>query len=210
MTAPAAPEPIPGKDAQDYFTDLRIWVTDHLHAGHSVRQCCYRMSLTAIVHRLIKYGPDETLNNLTARDLMNLLIYTNGEIAEWLMRSAFTRALIDDDRLVYEHLANLPFMSECTGWYWKLVNGIVGASPDPSADTAWLQSLPPEEKALAHLLVARVFPDTAHLSWLDDVPEHCPRIAYHLAQIIATKQHHKNAVENWLRAHPHVKNQAYN
>ncbi len=203
------PARVDGKTAQEHFAELRHWVIEHCNAGHAVRQACYSMSLSAIVHRLIKYGPDETINNLTSRDLLNLLIFTNGDIAEWLMRTAFTRALIEDDSEIFEHLANLPFMPECTAWYWKIVEGLVGAAPDPEAMAAWLEALPPEEKSLARLLVARTYPDTAHMDWLHDVPDSCPRIAYLLAAIIAQKELYRNALDNWMRDHPLVRNQAF-
>lgn len=203
--AVAAPE----KSAQEFFHDLRQWVLANCHTGHAVRQSAYTMSLTALVHRLIKFGPDETLNHLTARDLMNLLIYTNGDIAEWLMRSAFTRALIEDDRPVYEVLASFPFMPECTTWYWKLVQALIGQAPDPKEMEVWLENLPPEEKALARLLTARAYPDLAHITWLDDVPESSPAIAYQLACFCAQKKDYTHAVENWIRSRPLVRNQQF-
>lgn len=204
QAAPAVP-----KTGQQFFDELRQWVLAHCHTGSDVRQSAYTMSLTAAVHRLIKYGPDETMNHLTARDLMNLLIYTNGEIAEWLMRAAFTRALIEDDRDVYEVLASYPFMPECTLWYWKVVRALIGQSPDPKEMEGWVESLPPDEKSLVRLLTARAYPDLVHISWLDDVPEDCPAIAFQLACLCLQKKEYKNAVENWLRSRPYVANQQY-
>ncbi len=198
------------KSPQEIFNELRRWVLEKLGTGDSIRQAAYQMSLTAIVHRLVKFGPDETLNHLTARDLMYLLLYTNGEIAEWIMRAAFTRALVDDDRFVYEHLASLPFMPECTSWYWSIIQGILGQSPDPDALTKWVESLPMEEKSLARLLIARVYPDTAHMSWLTEVPDDCPFIAYQLARIVSLKEDCRNAAENFVRDRPLVRNQACN
>lgn len=168
------------------------------------------MSLTAVVHRLIKYGPDDTLNHLTARDLLNLLFFTNGELAEWIMRAAFTRALIEDDREVYERLAQGPLIIECVAWYWKLVQGICGATPNPQELTEWVDQLPIEEKSLARLMVARVYPDTVHMDWLFDVPDHCPAIAFQLARIAALKTERISAVEAFVRERPLVRNQAFN
>lgn len=198
------------EDPQAAFQRLRQWVIENCNSGHPVRQSSYAMSLTANVHRLIKYGPDETLNHLTARDLMNLLIYTNGEVAEWLMRAAFVRALIEDDRPVYETLAKYPFMIECTTWYWKLVGALIGESPDPKEAEQWVDALPPEEKALARLLTARAYPDLAHIMWLDEVPEDCPMIAYQLAALCSRQEKYQNALENWVRARPLVRMQMYN
>jgi hypothetical protein len=191
------------KSPQQHFTELREWVLATLGTGHPIRQSAYQMALTANVHRLIKFGPDETLNHLTSRDLMHLLIYTNGPIAEWIMRSAFTRSLIEDDRVVYERLAQSPFIKECSLWYWKLVEGLIGAAPDPDAMTTWVDNMPPEEKSLARLLIARVFPDTAHTSWLTEA-EAFPEIAYQIAEIIGTEE----AVD-WVKARPNIRNAAY-
>lgn len=194
---------------QVVFQRLREWVVANCSAGHPVRHSAYAMALTANVHRMIKFGPDATLDHLTARDLMNLLIYTNGDVAEWMMRAAFARALIEDDRLVYETLANYPFMAECTAWYWRVVQAVIGQSPDPAGVTEWLNSLPPQEKSIARLLCARAYPDIAHIAWLDDVPEDCPAVAYQLAMFARRKENYQNAVDNWLRAHPMVAVEAY-
>jgi hypothetical protein len=215
VAAPPAPPPPPEqafaqKSPQQYFTELRQWVLDHCGTGNAVRQSAYQMSLTAYVHRLIKYGPDDSLNHLTSVDLLHLLLYTNAETAEWLMRAAFTRSLIEGRQDIVDYLASLPFMPECTNWYWKLTAGIIGAAEDPAETTAWLDSMPPEEKSIARLLIARVYPDTAHIDWLHDVPAEQPLLAYKLAELIATQPKYKHAAECWVRERPLVRNQAYN
>lgn len=203
------PDAVAEKQPQEHFAELRAWVLEHCNCDHPVRQAAYQMALTAIVHRTLKYGPDETLNHLTSRDLLNLLIYTNGLIAEWLMRSAFTRAIVENDTLVYEHLAQTPFMAECTAWYWKLVQGMLGGAPDPKELTDWLDALPAEEKSLARLMIARLFPDTVHVDWLNDVPAECPAIAAQLARICGGKKEYQHAVMEWVRQRPNVRNQAF-
>lgn len=200
----------PEKSAQDHFHELRVWIQEHIGPFEPVARSAYQMSLSATIHRLIKFGPDETMNHLTARDLMNLLFFLNGELAEWVMRSAFTRALVEDDRLVYEKLANCVFMPECRAWYWKLVQGLIGAAPDPQEMTDWLNNLKPEEKSLARLLIVRAYPDLVHISWLDDVPKECPAIAYQLAQILSTKKDCAAYAERWVKERPMVRNQAFN
>jgi hypothetical protein len=111
---------------------------------------------------------------------------------------------------VYEYLANVVFFPECRLWYWKIVEGLAGISPDPAALTEWVNNLPAEEKALARLLVARVYPDTVHMDWLHEVPADCPAIAFQLARIAALKPERANAVNNFLRERPLVRNQSYN
>ncbi len=205
MNAPKAE-----KNGQDYFNELRIWVVETLLDKEPIRRASYQMALSAYIHRIIKFGPDETLNHLNARDLLNLTIFTNGELAEWLMRAAFNRALVEDDRVVYERLAQGPLIIESVQWYWKLVQGILGQAPDPKELSDWLNGLPMEEKSIARLMIARVYPDTVHLSWLDEVPKECPAIAFQLAGIAARKKDCLEYVERWVNERPLVRNQAFN
>ncbi len=209
-TAAAAVEPAKEKTPQEYFTELRTWILANLSDSDPIRQNAYVMSLTAYVHRFIKFGPDDSLNHLNARDCMFLLIYTNGQCAEWLMRAAFTRAIIENDELITERLASSPFIAECSMWYWKLIEGITGQSPDPAALTQWLEALPKEEQSIARLIILRVFPDTAHMDWLNDVPDTNPRLQWELARIIAQKSDYKHAVDNWLRERPLARCQQFN
>lgn len=194
--------------AQAAFTELRKWVAQHCAAGHPVRHQHYHMALTAIVHRLVKFGPDETLNELDCRDLLNLLFFLNGQNAEWVMRTAFTRAIIDDDKEVVDMFLNTKFIPECREWYNKLCAGIIGVSDDPEQLTTWVDTLQPEEKSVARLLVCRVFPDTATYCWLDDVPAEQPRLAFKLAEVISRKRLYQNAVSIWMHQHPFVRNES--
>ncbi len=203
------PAEIAEKTPQEHFSELRHWILATCNAGHPVRQASYMMSLTAHCHRFIKYGPDKSLDHLTARDLMNLLIYTNGEVAEWIMRAAFTRSIIENDEAVTLRLANSPFIIECTTWYWKLIEGITGSSINPDETTNWLESLPLEEQSIARLIIARVFPDTANINWLHDIPDSNPMLQWKLAEIIAQKADNFHATENFLRERPFANCQQY-
>lgn len=191
------------KHPQEHFRDLRQWIKERCGAGHDIRQSAYLMALSANVHRLIKYGPDQTLNHLTCRDLLNLLFFANGEMAEWIMRTAFTRALIEDDREVFEHLAQCIFMPEVRAWYWKLVQGILGKAENPAEMTTWFEQMPPEEKSLARLMVARCFPDTACMQWVAEA-EGFPEICYQLAEIVNTKES-----AAWVSFRPVIRLQAF-
>ncbi len=62
--------------------------------------------------------------------------------------------------------------------------------------------------AVLQTLCPRVFPDVAHPSWLDEVPEtdRCPplaRLAAELATILLQK--YEAIVKNFVRNHPHVR-----
>jgi hypothetical protein len=196
-------------DPQVHFAALRQWVAENCATGHPVREAAYRMALSHLAHCLIKYGPDERFNNLTSRDLMNLLSFTNGLTAEYLMRTAYFRSIIEGDHAVYEHFNTTYFLSECRAWYWKLCEALMARAPDPQEVTTWLENMQDEEKSVARLIIARIYPDLAHISWLDDLPETTTapgaKLASQLCHILAQKTEYQPALERFLREHPHVR-----
>jgi hypothetical protein len=162
------------------------------------------MSISTAVHRLIKYGPDQLLNLYTARDLLNVLPYVNGGIAEYIMRTAFTRAIVENDETVIDHLANCIFFPEVRAWYWTLVEAICGKAPNPEEVTAWVSGMQGEELSVARLMIARVYPDTVHSSWLHDLPN-IPRLQAEVCQLLSLKADYRTIVQNYLREHPAAK-----
>jgi hypothetical protein len=204
VLASSIEKPPASESAQAHFKKLRQWAHEHCLSGHLVRDAVYQMSLSAVSHRLLKYGPDEWFNSCSARDLMNLLIYVNGHCAEYLIRTAFFRAIIENDSEVYEHLANTLFMPECRAWYWTIVEGILGQSPDPDDLTKRIDAMQGEEKSIARLMVARVYPDTAHLSWLTDLPE-IPRLQAELCLAMQDNKLYRAGLQRYLREHPEAR-----
>lgn len=204
MIAANIEKPPASESPQAHFKKLRLWASAHCLSGHPVRDAVYQMALSAVSHRLLKYGPDAWFNHCTARDLMNMLIYVNGHCAEYLIRTAFFRAIIEDEKAIYEHLANTLFMPECRAWYWTIVEGILGQSEDPEDLTKRIDAMQGEEKSIARLMVARVYPDTAHLSWLDDLPD-IPRLQAELVLIMQEHKDYRISLQRYLREHPEAR-----
>jgi hypothetical protein len=201
--------PPPEANPQEHFAALRGWLTANCLDQNQVRRGSYSMAMSAIGHRLLKYGPDESLNNLTSRDLMALLIYSNGAMAEWLMRIAYFRAIIEGEHAIYEHFNETLFIPECRAWYWTIAEAMMARSPDPEAMGVWLENMQGEEKSTARLIIARVFPDTAHIDWLSDLPDTrsapMARLGAELAIILQQKKEYRPLVQRFLREHPHVR-----
>jgi hypothetical protein len=193
---------------QAHFERLRAWVSKHCMPGHPIRDSAYSMAMSALAHRLLKYGPDESTNNLTARDLCVLLLFSNGKVAEYLMRTAYFRAIVEGDHEVYEHFNMTLFVPECRAWYWKLSEALMSKAPDPDEVTQWLEGMTGEERGVAHLICGRVYPDLAHISWLDGLETRSTpgaRLAAELCQMLLQKPEYKAAVERFLRENPHVR-----
>ncbi len=191
------------------FAKLRAWINEHCFDKDPVRKSSYVMALSAVAHRLLKYGPDETMNSLSSRDLMCLLIYTNGLMAEYLMRTAYFRAIIEGQHDIYEYMNTTMFIAECRAWYWQIAEAVMGRAPDPVAVGVWLENMKGEELAVARLIISRIYPDLAHISWLDDISDTTSvqgaRAAAELCSIMLQKKDYKAAVERFLREHPHVR-----
>ncbi len=205
MTPTAPPDT---EDPQAHYTALRTWILEHCGAGHPVRDRAVSMALSALAHRLLKYGPDETLNNLRARDLCALLIYLNGPTAEYVMRTAYFRAIVEGDHEIYEHFNATLFVPECRAWYWKLCEALMAKAPDPAEVTTWVEAMTGEERGVAHLIIGRVYPDLAHLSWLDGLETRSApgaKLAAELCRILLEKPEYKAAVDRFLRERPHVR-----
>jgi hypothetical protein len=200
------PRPVsPEANPQEEFKKLREWVAAHCNTGHSVRDSAVHMARSAIIHRLMKYGPDETLNACSAREVMALLVFVNGCMAEYLMRVAYIRAIIEGDHEVYEHLNTTLFIADHRAWYWQIVEAMLGQAPDPQAVTVWLENAKGEELSVARLIICRAYPDLAALTWLDDVPASTPRLAAEIAKVIASDPRKHGAVKAYLRNHPEVR-----
>lgn len=191
--------------AQQEFFQLRRWARDHLHAGHPIRQQHYQMALSTVVHRLLKFGPDGILNTYSARDLMNLLIYVNGECAEWVMRTAFTRALIEDDKEIIDRLMSLEFgLPEQRLWYWQLVDMLIAGQGKKTEMETLILAMPAGERCVARLLQCRLFPDTARADWLTEIPDD-PSLASHLCASMAQRRELHGIIDKYLREHPIAK-----
>lgn len=191
-------------DPQSQFMELRRWVQSTICTGHPIRDAHYRMALSASVHRLLKYGPDAVLNAYTARDILNLLPYVNGVLAEMLMRTAFSRAIVENDEVIVDHLAAGVFMPEVRLWYWKLCEALIGKCPSPNDVTAWVDGMDGESLSIARLMICRIYPDTVHSSWLQDLPD-IPRLQAEICQMLALKKDYRQIVKMFLNEHPKAK-----
>lgn len=201
----AVHEPTATDNAQEHFAKLREWVVARQSTGHSVRDASVYMAKSALIHRLLKFGPDETLNRCSAREIMELMIFVNGLAAEWLMRVAYIRSIIEGDHEIYEYINTTLFIADLRAWYWQLTEALMGRAPDPAGVTVWLENMRGEELSVARLIICRLYPDLALLSWLDDVPEATPRLAAEICKVIAQDRIKRGAVKAYLRDHPAVR-----
>jgi len=189
----------------DPFRELLPWIIEFCGTGDTARDEAYRCALSAVVHRVLKFGHEETLNRLTARDLMNCCLMCGGTAAEFFLRTAFTRALIEDDRHVVERLLHTPFIPESRVWLAKLMAAVQGDGQAIEDGAHWLETMEGEERAIASLLIGRIYPDFAQMEWLQACPTDYPRLAAEIAMLLLRAPERKAAVEAYLRERPEVR-----
>ena len=201
MSAGAAPIPT----APDPFLALLPWITEHAGTGDPVRDEAYRCGLSAIVHRVLKFGCEASLNLLTARDCLNCCLLCGSHIAEFFLRLAFTRALIEDDQAIVGRLLQTPFLPESRVWLAKLMASVQGDEKAVAEGAAWLETLSGEELAIASLVVGRIMPELRQSEWLLACPLTYPRLPAELALLLLQDKQYEPIVRQYLRDHPEVR-----
>ncbi len=189
----------------DPYLALLPWIQATCGLGDPVRDDAYRCGLSAIVHRLLKFGFEESLNRLNARDCLNCCLLCGGQLAEFFLRTAFTRALIEDDQPIVSKILQTPFIPESRAWLARIAAGLTGDDKALAEAAAWLDTVDGEERAIATLLIGRVYPHFAQTEWLAMCPTEYPRLAAEMALLLLRQPEYDTVVKAYLREHPEVR-----
>lgn len=191
--------------AVDPFIELRAWITANAGLGDQVRDEAYRCALSSLVHRWLKWGFDDALNALTAKDCLNCCLLCGSEFAEMFLRLSFTRAIIEDDRVVLQRLMLTPYIPQSRLWLAKLSRCVNGDEKGLMEGAQWLETMEPEEKLLASILLARVAPALADIAWLDQAAGASPEIGAALCKELLKQERFEAVVKAWVRERPAVR-----
>jgi hypothetical protein len=162
-------------------TALRTWLQRGPGMGHPVRTECWLTGLSAATHRLLKFGVEDGFRHYGARELAHFQLMVAGGVADDLLRSTFTRAIIEGDVELGNRLAEMPQVADLVQWARHLDSvDAAGAGGLLAAMTAGS-----EELSTARLVLGRRLPALLDVRWLDEVDAGQPIIAYHLAAAIA-------------------------
>lgn len=201
---PVAPD-APPFDANALVQELRVWITNECSLGESVRDDSYRCAMSAIVHRVMKWGWEPTLNLLTARDCMNCILMAGGEGAEFFMRLAFTRGLVEDDRAVVQRLIDTPFIPECRAFVSQIMHSLSGGEEAMREGAVWMETLQGEELSIACLIIGRQVPAVLCIEWLMQCPAENPRLCAEMALLLLRGEGYEAAVKAYVRERPKVR-----
>lgn len=189
----------------DPYLDLQAWIRTHCSLGDPVRDEAYRCGLSAVVHRIIKWGFEETLNTLSARDCMTCCLLVGAEVAEMFLRTAFTRAIVEDDLVVLQRLMKSPFIPQSRAWLVKLGTLMGGDEEALKEGARWVETMRGEELILASILMARAAPQIADIAWLDQAADVPPAVAASLCRELMKQERFQTVVRNWVRTRPAVR-----
>lgn len=190
----------------DTFVTLQRWIRETCSLGDPVRDEAYRCGISAVVHRAVKWGYDDSLNYLSARDCLTACLMCGGEFAEMFLRLAFTRAIVEDDRVVLQRLQASEFIPQSRVWLAILARGVQAKSEDDIRLAGqFMEKLRGEELLLASILIARARPDLADIGWLEQAGEAAPRVAAALCQELIKREEWGPVVRAFVRARPEVR-----
>jgi hypothetical protein len=179
------------------------FVTENCGTGNIARDAAYRSALSAFVHRFIKYGPEPRLDDMTARDLLNMTVMQNNDVSMLLMKTAFTRAIIENDLDVVNWFCGHAFILEQVAWYKSVIRMIIRAADEGrlSAKIAEqeVSKLAQPDKSVGRLLIARSYPMQMQRAWLEEAPLDQPRLCAELLAILFQQRRERAFCEEWIR-----------
>lgn len=193
-------------DQQAQCDSLRKWINEQCGTGHPARDAAYRSALSAFVHRFIKYGPEPRMDDMSARDILNMAIMQQSDIAGFLLRTAFTRAIIENDIDLVNELCKYTFfhLAEPIAFYKSIVGMILKAADEGklSAKQAELEvesRLSQPDKSIGRLLIARSYPMQMKREWLTEAPLDHPRLCAELLAILFQQRRERAFCEEWIK-----------
>jgi hypothetical protein len=156
--------------------EFRQWIHEFTRSKSIVREEAIRTSLSALLHRLNKFGDEWLIETLSARELLRLVLFTTNKAAHLFLSAAFTRAIIAEDQDFIEGLSKFSIIEEQKAWLNRHSN-LSHKSAQKLIDTHE-QNIDEESQAVGRILIARQYPRFGMESWINDA-KNTPRIIQH-------------------------------
>ena len=198
-------EVVISRETPEAMAGLRRIMAAQFSCGNPVRDEAYRLALSAAIWRLIHFGVEDGFANYRAQDLANFTLIAEGTVTEILIRTAFTRAAVENDQALLKHLIDLGLAREVQTWLASITSCPLQDLP------GLLAPLTGEELHVARLLAARRDPGLIEVAWLWDIPvapgdsQALPTVAYHLAALqVVTREDLLSSTATYLARHRSV------
>lgn len=183
------------------FAGLREWTLETLRDPEPVREAFIHVQLGTLIRRLAMFGPEDSLQRCSGRELVRGASLAGGALAVLLARTAATHAIVEDDLLLLNALATYRADGGVIAWAIEL------AALPVEAVAAHLALITDREEELhvARLIVSRAHPQVLDPAWLWAVPPTMPRVIAELARCALRHRPELNAsVGQLLQRQPAV------
>ncbi len=151
---------------------LSGWLADVNLPRHEA----YFLALSAGVWRLVHFGVEDTFQLYTPRDLACTSLVAGGAIINFLIRTAYTRAVIEDDEQLWRTMEDCGIAPTTVAWHAHLRTVPVDNLAQTLADIS-----DPEELATARTIILPRAAGLATTEWLWQVPVETPTISAAMA-----------------------------
>lgn len=186
----------------EHILKFREWIDAHRNQGHQVRQAAALLAQSSVVRRMLECEFETGLNLYNAGELLNMLAFAGfGRFAELLLKTAFSRAIAEDDHEIIAEISKYDLIPEQQQWFHRL-----NACDLATAEEILKQHFESDEsKAMTRLILGRRHESLIQSSWLNDIPESFPQISYAMCRLmLSVEQNFSAAVFLALQNRPDI------
>ena len=197
---------------------LRELLIEHFEQENSVRAEGYRQALSAALHRLAEFGVEDTFENYSAIDLLNMTLVGSSGMTAFFIRTAAMRAVLEEDELALKIIEKSGLVPYVLGWYqeWNEFDEEAArheiakelpALLDDSYDDHAIEVARQEREAasISRLALGRRFPQYIDHNLLWEVKDESPLL---LRAIVSMCIDHRadlfHSLRQFLQQHPDV------
>ncbi len=152
-------------------------------SDNAIQHEAYYLALSAAVWRLVYFGVEDTFQLYTPRDMASFSMIAEGRLIDLLVRTAYTRALVEDDAELCRIMGECGVAAPVHAWHQHLL-----ACDEGEAVAMLAKASDPEELAAIQTVVARRFPALVSPEWLWLVPANAPTMSYALARALLAQR----------------------
>ena len=166
----------PIEEPSEAMAALRQRIASIDPSDNAIQHEAYYLALSAAVWRLVYFGVEDTFQLYTPRDLACTSLVAGGAIINFLIRTAYTRAVIEDDEQLWRTMEDCGIAPTTVAWHAHLRTVPVDNLAQTLADIS-----DPEELATARTIILPRAAGLATTEWLWQVPVETPTISAAMA-----------------------------
>lgn len=190
----------PIEEPSEAMAALRQRIASIDPSDNAIQHEAYYLALSAAVWRLVYFGVEDTFQLYTPRDMASFSMIAEGQLIDLLVRTAYTRALVEDDAELCRIMGECGVAAPVHAWHQHLLG-----CDEAEAVARLANAIDPEERAAIQTIIARRFPGQASPEWLWQVPANLPTVCYALARALLSQRGDlAGSIGSYLASHREV------